>query len=95
MSFSSVSIPKDYQEAIQNHNWKKTMDKEMSALLTRGTWDLVPLLEGVHPAACRWIFTVKYSPNGFIERYKARLVAKGYTQTQGIDFFETFLLLLS
>ncbi|RVW80769.1 Retrovirus-related Pol polyprotein from transposon RE1 [Vitis vinifera] len=82
LSFSSVSIPKDYQEAIQNHNWKKAMDKEMSALLTRGTWDLVPLLEGVHPAACRWIFTVKYSPNGFIERYKARLVAKGYTQTQ-------------
>ncbi|RVW30352.1 Retrovirus-related Pol polyprotein from transposon RE1 [Vitis vinifera] len=76
---------KDYQEAIQNHNWKKTMDKEMSALLTRGTWDLVPLLEGVHPVACRWIFTSKYSPNGFIERYKARLVAKGYTQTQGSD----------
>ncbi|RVW60551.1 hypothetical protein CK203_061459 [Vitis vinifera] len=44
---------KDYQEAIQNHNWKKAMDEEMLTLLTRGTWDLVPLLEGVRPVARR------------------------------------------
>ena len=25
-----------------------------------------------------------------IERYKARLVAKGYTQTEGIDYLDTF-----
>ena len=87
LSLSSVSIPKDYQEAIQNHNWKKAMDEEMLTLLTRGTWDLVPLLEGVRPVACRWVFTVKYHPNGSIKTYKVQLVSKQYTRTQGIDFF--------
>ena len=27
-----------------------------------------------------------------IERFKARLVAKGYTQTYGIDYMETYVL---
>lgn len=39
---------------------------------------------------CRWIFTVKYNPDGTVNRYKARLVAKGYNQRPGLDYTETF-----
>ena len=34
---------------------------------------------------------MKYRPDGSVDRYKARLVAKRYTQTYGMDYFETFL----
>lgn len=37
-----------------------------------------------------WIFTIKYHPNGEIDRYKARLVAKGYHQQPWIDYTNTF-----
>jgi len=41
-------------------------------------------------AGCRWVFTLKYRPDGSVDRYKARFVAKGYTQTYIIDYFEKF-----
>lgn len=53
---------------------------------------MVPLPEGIHPIACKWVFTIKHHPGDSIERYKVQLVAKEYTQTLGIDFFETFSL---
>lgn len=42
----------------------------------------------------KWVYRVKYNPNGSIVKYKARLVAIGFHQTHGIDFFETYSLVV-
>ena len=66
------------------------MELEMRALHQNGTWELVPLPPHKKTVGCKWVFSVKFNPDGSVERLKARLVAKGYTQTYGIDYDETF-----
>ena len=66
------------------------MDEEIKALTSRGTQELVSALTDTVIVGCGWIFTLKYRPDSSVDRYKAKLVAKGYTQTYGIDYFETF-----
>ena len=39
---------------------------------------------------CKWVFTIQYNADDTLERYKAQLVAKGFTQTYGMDYYETF-----
>ncbi|KAL0415349.1 UNVERIFIED_CONTAM: Retrovirus-related Pol polyprotein from transposon RE1 [Sesamum latifolium] len=75
-SLSSVSIPNTYCEALRHPAWKLAMDDEMSALISRGTWELVEPPPNTDVVACRWVFTLKFRADGTLDRYKARLVAK-------------------
>ena len=40
------------------------------------------------------VFNQKYDKNENLQKYKARLVAKGYSQTRGMDYKETFALVV-
>ena len=56
----------------------------MQALDGNGIWDLMPLPTGKKTISYRWVFAVKFNPDGSVARLKARLVAKGYAQTYGV-----------
>ena len=66
------------------------MEEEISALVRRGTWDIVYRPADANVVSCRWVFTIKYNPDETVNRYKARLVVRGFSQVQGIDYEETF-----
>lgn len=83
-------IPKTVAEALKDPNWRKAMCDEINAQIRNGTSELVPPDPSQNIVGCKWVFTIKYLPNGDIDRYKARLVAKGFHQQYGHDFTETF-----
>jgi len=55
------------------------MEEEMAALQANKTWEFSELPAGKRAVGCRWVYTVKFLPDGTVERLKARLVAKEYT----------------
>jgi hypothetical protein len=42
----------------------------------------------------KWVFKIKRNTNGSIDRYKGRLVAKEFKQQYGIDYEDTFSLVV-
>lgn len=80
--------------ALANPKWHSAMKEEFEALQRNQTWSLVPSETAGKIVGNKWVFRVKYNPDGSISKYKARLVAKGYHQTHGIDFFETLSLVI-
>ena len=89
-AISSVSLPKNTNEALSHPGWQQAMVDEMATLHSTGTWDLVVLPFGKFPVGCRWVYTVKVGPDGQIDRLKTHLVVKGYTQVYGSDYGDTF-----
>lgn len=89
-SLQSVQIPKNWKEARKHPKWREAMLEELRAVEKNKTWDIVDLPLGKKAVSCKWVFVVKQTPEGKVERYKARLVARGYSQTYGVDYDETF-----
>ena len=43
---------------------------------------------------CKWVLIKKLKSDGSLYKYKALLVSKGFTQVEGIDYEETFSLIV-
>lgn len=61
------------------------------ALEKNGMSRLVDLPGGKTIIGCKWLITVKYKSDDYLEWYKAWLVVKGFTQTFDIDYIKTFV----
>jgi hypothetical protein len=81
-------------EALPDVCWKAAMDEEYGALIKNKTWHLFPSDHGQNIIDCKWVYEVKQKADGSIDRYKARLVAKGFKQHYGIDYEDTFSLVV-
>lgn len=85
-----VQEPSNVSDVLADRKRKSAMMEKLHALHQNNTWELVPSTPNMPLIDNRWVFMVKFKPDGLVSRFKTRLVAKGFQQTQGIDCFETF-----
>jgi hypothetical protein len=90
----TIIVPRTWEEAVNEPiygpYWQEAIDTEVTKLQALDTWEVMDLPMGRKPIGCRFVFAIKYTPTGLIDRYKARLVAQDYSQKPGEDFLETF-----
>ena len=89
-NIDSVIEPYSFKKVRKESHWIEAMKQEIEALESNQTWDIVTLPKDKRPIGCKWVYKIKYKPNGEVDKYKARLVAKFYNQQEGIDYLETF-----
>ncbi|KAJ6945155.1 Retrovirus-related Pol polyprotein from transposon RE1 [Populus alba x Populus x berolinensis] len=90
----ALQEPRGFKSAAKHLAWLLAMDAEIQALKKNDTWDLMLRPASHNVVSCRWIFKTKLRADGSIERHKARLVAKGFSQIHGLDFEDTFSLVV-
>jgi hypothetical protein len=86
-------IPSSVRTALAVPHCRRAME-EYAALLANHTWDLVPCPPGTNVVTGKWLFCHKLTSDGSLDRYKARWVLRGFTQRPGVDYNETFNLVV-
>ena len=85
--------PKNYSEAMQSkqrEEWLKAMKEELQSMQDLNVYTFSKLLAGAKSIGNRWVFKLKRSPLGEIDRFEARLVLKGFSQRKIIDYKELY-----
>jgi hypothetical protein len=64
MSPTPSSIPSFVCVALTDPNWRAAMEDEYGALMSYGSWDLVPRSQGSNVVTGKWVLTHKFRADG-------------------------------
>ncbi len=66
--------PKLWKKAMETkvaEKWYRASEDEVNGLDKLETWKSTPPIPGIIPIMSKWVFKVKYNPDGTIDKYKA------------------------
>ena len=85
-------VPSSFKTATPPENvafWQPGIDRENDCLLRNSTWDLSDYAPGMKVLPCKYIFKVEEN------KPKVRLAALGCRQSYGVEYKETFALVVA
>ena len=64
-------------------------------MIERNVWTPIPKQSNLKIIGTKWLYTNKYDEEGHINTFKTQLVALGNNQQEGLDYKETFSLVVN
>ena len=95
-AISDHNEPKSYKETTtgpESKQWIKAIKDEYASIQKNHTWEPTDLPAECNVVGSKWIFKKKVSSDGST-KYKARLVARGFSQIHGVDYQDTYSLVV-
>ena len=74
--------------------WFQTMKSDIASHTKNGTWELTETLEDRKVIIRQWFFKLKKDCLEIILKYKARWVVHGFKQQKGLDYKDTFAVVI-
>ena len=76
------------------NQWEQATNEEYQSLIHMNTWTVVPRPGNRKVLGSRWVYKRKIGTSRKVLKYKARFVVKGFSQIYGLDFDETYALVV-
>jgi hypothetical protein len=77
-----------------SEKWLGAMELEIEFMHDNKVWNLVDPINDVRPIGCKWVFKKKTDKDKNVHIYKAWLVEKDFKKIHGVDYDETFSLVM-
>jgi hypothetical protein len=82
--------PTTFEEAVQKKHWKEAMTEQYRSIMKNEVWEIVPRPKEKLVVTSKWVYKIKHTVDGSINKYKARFVDKGLDQKEEKYYDETF-----
>jgi hypothetical protein len=66
------------------------MIEEYQSIINNDVWEIVPRPKNKDVVSSKWMYKIKHTLDGSIEKYKPRFVDRGFSQKEGIDYEHMF-----
>ena len=72
--------PSNYEEVVENKEWKDSMIEEYRLIMNNDVWEIVPRLKEKFVMNSNWIYKIKHVKNGRIEKHEERFMVRGFSE---------------
>ena len=79
MSKCVVTEPSSFKEEVQHRVCVDAMVEEYDSIVRNSVWDVVLRLENKSVVSSCWLYKVKKTVDGSVEKHKARFVTCGFS----------------